>query len=86
MFPSTEPVGTAGETKERDMNPTLTKMMMDERTREISVLAARSSGFGQPASHHNGTFARWMSTFRDGFVRRGGTSTHASSGECCPAI
>jgi hypothetical protein len=46
------------------MNPTLTKMMMDERSREITTRAARANQLGRAARHRSGAFARWISTFR----------------------
>ena len=66
------------------MNPTLAKMMMDERIREITRRAERASAFGRPARQRSGAFARWISTFRTRPARAGGTS--ASTAECCPAI
>jgi hypothetical protein len=85
MFQPTKANAAAVETKEMQMNPTLAKMLMDERIREITSSATRANGFGEHARHRN-AFSRWGSTFPSSVVHRSGRSTSASSPECCPAV
>lgn len=75
----------AVDSEEMQMNPTLTKMLADQRMHEITTRASRVVAVEPSVPRREGVFARWASMVRANLAHPSGTSRSAINTHCCPA-